>query len=528
MCPKSNYDGPHSNAACRRRNTIIGQYRTHFFWRDKSTDIPFSTEALKKVPPSDLLSQKSIETFKLSFHLHSKRRRMMDATNHSISVLAPESENSEKFSVRSRPVEKLTESLINTYKHINKLYYAAKAKAQRDCGKNAHTDLQGNYIGQHGSFIGNDRRYIVKQKLGSGSFGVVVEAFDTQTETDVAIKVVRARSGFTIQAQSEIALLKLVKRQDPTGSGHVVSMLDHFQWQGHQCIVFELLTMNLFQVLQHTKGQGLSLNLTRKIAKQLLETLQVLGRRDIDVVHCDLKPENIALVRSGHAALKVLDLGSSCRNTEKAFTYIQSRFYRSPEILLGLPYDQRIDMWSLGCILAELHTGNPLFFGYDSPSQLTAIVNRMGMVPSAMLARTSPATRDLYFIQETNTGNNLSNEQVTYKLKPKLKIHRPKPLKPYSTLWKEQSSKLNDGSDASPMASLKASLFEEKSRQTLSEFIGMQSGGPGGLRAGEKGHSTEDYLLFLDLLQRMLAYDPVDRISAADALAHHFIMKHPL
>ena len=61
--------------------------------------------------------------------------------------------------------------------------------------------------------------------------------------------------------------------------------------------------------------------------------------------------------------LQVIDFGSSCFESERVYTYIQSRFYRSPEVILGLPYEMAIDMWSLGCILAELLTGCPLFPG---------------------------------------------------------------------------------------------------------------------------------------------------------------------
>ena len=63
------------------------------------------------------------------------------------------------------------------------------------------------------------------------------------------------------------------------------------------------------------------------------------------------------------SCLQVIDFGSSCFESERVYTYIQSRFYRSPEVILGLPYEMAIDMWSLGCILAELLTGCPLFPG---------------------------------------------------------------------------------------------------------------------------------------------------------------------
>ena len=66
------------------------------------------------------------------------------------------------------------------------------------------------------------------------------------------------------------------------------------------------------------------------------------------VIHCDLKPENILLVNPKRSTIKIIDFGSSCKFGEGTYLYIQSRYYRSPEVLLNLPYDMKIDMWSLG------------------------------------------------------------------------------------------------------------------------------------------------------------------------------------
>lgn len=81
------------------------------------------------------------------------------------------------------------------------------------------------------------------------------------------------------------------------------------------------------------------------------------------IAHCDLKPENILLKKIGKSGIKLIDFGTSCFLHQKYFTYIQSRFYRAPEIVLGIPYNEAIDMWSFGCIMAELYTGTPLFPG---------------------------------------------------------------------------------------------------------------------------------------------------------------------
>ena len=83
------------------------------------------------------------------------------------------------------------------------------------------------------------------------------------------------------------------------------------------------------------------------------------------MIHCDLKPDNILLKKSNRSDIKLIDFGSSCFDNQQSFKYVQSRFYRAPEVLLGIKYSQQADMWSLGCILFELYVGSPLFAGSD-------------------------------------------------------------------------------------------------------------------------------------------------------------------
>jgi len=131
------------------------------------------------------------------------------------------------------------------------------------------------------------------------------------------------------------------------------------------------------------------LSLIRKFSRHLLKSLEFLSRSDVDIIHCDLKPENILLKNPRRSAIKLIDFGSSCYLNKRAYSYIQSRFYRSPEVLLGLPYTQKIDMWSLGCVCVEMHTGEPLFGGANQADQICRIVDILGMPPASMI-RASP------------------------------------------------------------------------------------------------------------------------------------------
>ncbi len=156
----------------------------------------------------------------------------------------------------------------------------------------------------------------------------------------------------------------------------MVNFTHSFYFRGHLCISTELLDMNLYEFIKSNSFRGFSLKLIRRFTKQMLSSLNLLKKQK--VIHCDLKPENILLRHPMHSEIKVIDFGSSCFENEKVYTYIQSRFYRSPEVILGMTYGLPIDMWSLGCILAELYTGVPIFPGENEQEQLACIMEVFG------------------------------------------------------------------------------------------------------------------------------------------------------
>jgi dual specificity tyrosine-phosphorylation-regulated kinase 2/3/4 len=143
----------------------------------------------------------------------------------------------------------------------------------------------------------------------------------------------------------------------------------------------------LYEFLKANKFQGITSSLIKRFGYQILKALSLLDSNDI--IHCDLKPENILLKNPNHSLIKVIDFGSSCFGDKRLYTYIQSRFYRAPEIILGIPYTTAIDMWSFGCILAELHTGYPLFPGESESEQLLCIMEVLGIPPLEVLAKST-------------------------------------------------------------------------------------------------------------------------------------------
>nr|XP_016478073.1 PREDICTED: uncharacterized protein LOC107799464 [Nicotiana tabacum] len=218
-------------------------------------------------------------------------------------------------------------------------------------------------------------RYQVTEYLGSAAFSKAIQAHDLHTGMDVCVKIIKNNKDFFDQSLDEIKLLKYVNKHDPADKYHLLRLYDYFYYREHLLIVCELLKANLYEFHKFNRESGGEVYFTmprlQSITIQCLEALQFL--HGLGLIHCDLKPENILVKSYSRCEVKVIDLGSSCFETDHLCSYVQSRSYRAPEVILGLPYDKKIDIWSLGCILAELCTGNVLFQN-DSPATLLARV----------------------------------------------------------------------------------------------------------------------------------------------------------
>ena len=245
------------------------------------------------------------------------------------------------------------------------------------------------YAGDHLAY-----RYEIERVIGKGSFAKVARCFDHKRNERVAVKVVRDAPRFHKQVEIEVAALRALG-----GARGCVELLDVFAFRGHRCLVFELVSMSLRDWLtthapnpdaprtRKTRVVGASVGMCRRVAGQLLDALAFLAEKS--VIHRDVKLENVLLRRADASEIVLVDFGSACFANEprKHAMYVQSRHYRAPEVLLGAAYDAQIDVWSLGCVLAELHAGTPAFPGRDEADQLARIAEVIGPPPERVLRR---------------------------------------------------------------------------------------------------------------------------------------------
>uniref|UniRef100_A0A3P9M2R1 Protein kinase domain-containing protein n=1 Tax=Oryzias latipes TaxID=8090 RepID=A0A3P9M2R1_ORYLA len=199
------------------------------------------------------------------------------------------------------------------------------------------------------------RAYFVERFLGEGTFGKVAKCTNLSTNKEVAIKIIK--NGFNKTAEDEIKALTEISKLD----AHKYSLVKYVEWfhyNSHVCIVFEMLDQSLFDFMKDRSSLPLFLHEIRAIAWQLLISLK--GLKSINLVHCDIKLDNIMLVNqvSEPFRVKLIDFGLASKTTDiQTGTRLQNICFRAPEVILGLPLDERLDMWTVGYVLALLYTG---------------------------------------------------------------------------------------------------------------------------------------------------------------------------
>ncbi|XP_053274039.1 homeodomain-interacting protein kinase 3-like [Pleuronectes platessa] len=216
-----------------------------------------------------------------------------------------------------------------------------------------------------GDLIPSPTTYYLAQKyLGNGSYGMVIQCRNVTTGETVALKIIQSLENIDCAQEEEVILQNMKKLH--SDRFNIVNLHESFFYKEHYCLVFELLDMDLQKFRQISPGQHLQLKQIRPILQQLATALDFMNSAGI--IHADLKPDNIMLVDHVRQPLKVkvIDFGISCDDPEEMIgETLQTLWYRSPEILCEDRFSGNIDVWSLGCIAAELSMGTPLFPAKD-------------------------------------------------------------------------------------------------------------------------------------------------------------------
>ncbi|KAF3037342.1 U4/U6 small nuclear ribonucleoprotein prp4 [Didymella heteroderae] len=239
----------------------------------------------------------------------------------------------------------------------------------------------------------NGGRYRMTKTLGRGVFANVAQAEEVAADGDgqqgrlVAIKMIRRNELMRKASQKEMDFLQKVNEADPQDKRHIIRLLGSFDHKGHLCIIFEHMSKNLRDLLkEETNGHGLALPAVKTYARQMFLGLQHL--QNCQVIHLDLKPDNV-LVSADKKTVKLADFGTAVdkRDNIERTEYLVSRFYRAPEIILGMDIGYPVDMWAVGCTVYELWTGKILFTGRSNNQMVKAFMDCLGWPSEKLLKK---------------------------------------------------------------------------------------------------------------------------------------------
>jgi serine/threonine protein kinase len=304
---------------------------------------------------------------------------------------------------------------------------------------------------------------------------------------------------------------------------------------------------------------------------QVLDGVKDLSQKSI--VHCDLKPENILLsneedvesivggetrrsnsmetslsnealslsvgtpstddtgrtsseassqIENSLHRIKLIDLGSACFEGHTSHTYIQSRFYRSPEVLIGVPYDSAIDMWSLGCVAAELFLGLPILPGVHEHDQLGRIREMIGPLPDRLVEQGSKSKK--YFVKHFVKQSEASIPKISTDLPPRTPSPGSNSPAPPKATWRLKSRQEYIQSLSDNEIRRKGGLAKLQKQQTnryfkrtkLADIIMLQG-------QSTSNEDKESLGLFAHFLLGVLDPDPLKRWTAYQASMHPFI-----
>ena len=388
-------------------------------------------------------------------------------------------------------------------------------------------DEDGYYIVKSGAPFVNGR-FVIKKLLGQGTFGKVVKAYDYQTNSFVAIKIIKSIRKYREASKIELRVLTMLKKHDPTNKFQCIHLRECFDYRDHICIVTDLLKVSLYDFMDKNQFLPFPGSHIQAMAKQLLRSVAFL--HDLNLIHTDLKPENILIKDAAYSKkpyhklndnetyfrkilkdpkIYTIDFGSAIFQDEYHSSIISTRHYRAPEIILGVGWSFPCDIWSIGCVLVELLTGDALFKTHENEQHLAMMEKVIGKPVDSKMVR---QCLNLY---KADTRNNYSNNRFDTSIVSAFsrrtgKLKFPKPSTENKMIQEVEQLKSIE------------SLVEEKVgfkfdlslsvRDSLAQF-----------KISSK--SKDDYIFwyyYIDLIKKMLVFCPDERTTAKEALNHRW------
>lgn len=414
---------------------------------------------------------------------------------------ADDDEGFDMFSSSVSPVEQTNKK--DKYRENN----STTSQAGRDHGHQEDwDDAEGYYkpvIGETITVLDDSIRLRVAGVVGKGVFSTVIQCSTISNTSStplppiVALKCIRHNETMAKAAMNELQTLQKLK-----GSPGIVPLLmpttlTPLEHRGHVLFIFSYMEYNLRDVLQKFgKGVGLSLPAVRSYFGQLLAAATHLQKHGI--IHCDLKPDNI-LVSADFGVVQLADFGSAIHvnspEQSQITPYLVSRFYRAPEIVLGLAPTFAIDLWSLAVSVAEIFLGDVVFKGRSNNEMLYEFMQHLGPFSNRIIRQ----------------------HLVQYQKYPDV-VQQFQASEGAYYVFLQQTVDAVSGNAVHKILSLHPTTDEQKF--PLATPLKQRL-----LKAKSSSDSKKIVLQFADLLQKCLVLDPTKRIPLKEALRHEFFQK---
>lgn len=318
-------------------------------------------------------------------------------------------------------------------------------------------------------------RYKVIEFLGTATFSKAIHVQDLTNGRHLCLKIIENNKDYFDQSLDEVKMLLYINANSAGNPDqhNIINFYEFFYFKEHLFIVTELLKDNLYEYYrfnsEHETEKFFTLDKLKIVSRQVFKSLAFL--HSIHVIHCDIKPENLMVKSYSKNEFRLIDFGSACFIHDHLSSYVQSRFYRAPEVILGCFYDYKVDVWSLGCVICELFLSQVLFQGHSLAAILALVIGTIGPIPEWMLKKGKTVSK--YFTKEFLLFDSGSEE-----------------------IEGSEMERSMSGDKLQILAPVKSSLQKKLD-----------------------SHDSN----FLDFIGKLLKIDPNERFTAAEALAHPWL-----